>query len=112
MAASSSMTRMRDLAIGSLGGSAIFDADGLQLPLAEIRHVDIQRQHIADDGGADDAAHVGHRRDRLAVDLEEYRAALEAAVERGAQRLDARDRDAFHPAWQGAALGAGAIELL
>ena len=37
---------------------------------------------------------VGDRVDRLAVDLEQDRAALDLGVERGAERLDARDQHA------------------
>ena len=40
---------------------------------------------------------VGDRLDALAVDLEQHRPALDAAVERRAHRLDARDQHALRP---------------
>src|SRR5581483_9665808 len=92
MAASSSMTRMRDL--GMRARSATLDAHGLQLALLEVRRVDVQREHVARTRRARQPAVVRDRLDGLAVDFEEHRPALHVGIERGAERLDARDQHA------------------
>src|SRR5207248_3673215 len=105
IAASSSITRMRDFAMpwkvkrqkakgSAFCLSSFLDSNRLELPLADVGREDVERQDVARPRRADDAAQVGNRRDGLTVDLEENALALDAAVERGAHRLDARDEHA------------------
>src|SRR5207247_10078473 len=74
--------------------SAILDTNGFELSLIKVRRVDVEREDVAGARGAREAAILGDRLDALAIDLEQHRAALDAAVERGAHRLDARDQHA------------------
>src|SRR5262245_40799765 len=74
--------------------SAIVNPDRLELSLIKIRGIDVQREDVAGVRGARDAAVLRDRLDALAIDLEQHRAALDAAVERRAHRFDARDQDA------------------
>src|SRR5689334_3494486 len=91
-AASSSMTRMRGFTVVSPG----LRADGADGALIELGFVEIERQHIARARGADNAAEAGDRIDRLPIDLEDDRAAIDAAVVSDGQRLNALHQQAGH----------------
>src|SRR5437899_1260708 len=90
MAASSSMTRIRDFDISS----AVFEMDRSELTLTEIGGVHVQRQDLAGVDAAHNPAVVGHRFDVLPVDFEEDASAVDAPVESRAHRLDASDQHA------------------
>src|SRR5438067_12006514 len=101
MAASSSRTRMRELVMGDwpLRILPVVDPQRLELPLAGIGRIEVQREDLAGAGRAGRSPIIRNGGDGFAIQLEQHVAALNARFGCAAERLDAGDEHAARRGW-------------